>query len=598
MLIRYCWKIVPAAIALTPLMAHAALINQTVKSDGTSAEWNDAIWSTPAAAPTNGNTYQTVAGLDAANNSKLGSTGDLTGRVRAYAGSNGNPAFAGGSIIIVGATELLAKDAGTYNAAVGLNGGVLRFSPNNAANATITGTIDIAADSVLGVAQSAASTFTIASTLTGSSTLRLAAGDGSANIITFDDGVGASLNGFTGILDIGGGFSLVTVGFHQNYNVPAVDLRMGGHATTDRLNLSHHLTFRSFTFGGASLAPGTYSASDLNATFGSGNQFQDNGGSLTVLEALGDPVTAVLSRVHLVGDSTVADWPTSDPKRGWGQEIDHYFRKQVRFVNHALPGRSTKTFITEGRWASTLALLAAGDRVLIQFGHNDSHDPANVESTDANGDYKTYLQQYIDDTRAKAAIPVLVTPMYRRNFVDGTLVSYYPSLGENDLAPYAAAMKQVAVANDVPCIDLFATSGTYMQMLGDEACKALLAPNDPTHWNELGAFAMASLVSQGLSEVLPVPVDPPANSELTQYLRRDVLGMHRADLAAGEYPRPVFTLEWQGDKLWLDWFLQSSGAIIQSCDDLHTWSNDFSGPAGSEVVAPVGPRGFFRVMTP
>lgn len=589
----------PAATALAPLLvlpvAHAALITQTVKSDGTTAEWNDAIWGSPAVVPSNGNSYQAAAGLAAANSSKLASAGDLTGRVRAYAGSNGDSTFSGDSITLIGATELLVKNAGTYHAAVILDGGVLRFSPNNAASATMTGSINVASDSVLGVVQSAACTFTIASTLTGSSTLRLASGDGTNNIITFDDGAGSSLDGFTGTLDIGGGFSPVTVRFNQNYNVPAVDLRMGGFDTADRLDLSHDLTFRSFTFGGASLAPGTYSAGDLNLTVGSGSQFQDTGGSLTVLEAPGDPVTAVLARVFLVGDSTVASWPATDPKRGWGQEIDHYFGKQVRFVNHALPGRSTKTFITEGRWTAVLAVLAAGDHVLIQFGHNDSHAPANVESTHANGDYKTYLQQYIGDTRAKGAIPVLVTPMYRRSFVNGTLVSYYPIPGENDLAPYAVAMKEVAAANDVPCIDLYTTSGSYMQMLGDEACKALLAPNDPTHWNELGAFAMASLVSEGLSKLSPAS---PVDSKLTQYLRRDVLGMHLADLAAGGYPRAVLTLEGEGGKLRLDWFLQPAGAIIQRSDDLISWTNGYSGAAGSVVVSPGGTPGFYRVMTP
>lgn len=602
MLVRLSLKEVPVAAALAPLMflpmAHPEPIVQNVASNGTTTEWNDAIWG--GAAPTSGNTYQSATGLNAANPSKLaaGSPNDLTGRVRAYAGSNGSPTFAGDSITIIGSTELLVKDAGTYNATVILDGGFLRFSPNGGANATMTGAIQVASDSVLGVVQSGASRFTIASTLTGSSTLRLAAGDGSANTIVFDDGAGTSLDGFTGTLDIGGGGALVTVGFNQDYNLPAVDLRMGGSGTADRLDLSHDLTFRSFTFGGASLAPGTYPAGALNLTIGSGSQFLDNGGSLTVLEAPGDPVTAVLSRVFLVGDSTVADWPTSDPKRGWGQVIDRYFRKQVRFVNHALPGRSTKTFITEGRWATTLASVAAGDHVLIQFGHNDSHDPANVESTDADGDYKTYLQQYIEETRAKGAVPVLVTPMYRRSFVNGALVSYYPSPGENDLAPYAAAMKEVAVSNDVPCIDLFTTSGTYMQMLGDEACKALLAPNDPTHWNELGAFAMASLVSQGLSEVLPVPADPLTESELTQYLRRAVLGMHRADLAAGGYPRPVLNLEREGGKLRLDWFLQPGGAIVQRSPDLKEWTNEYPDAAGSVLVSPDGPRGFFKVAIP
>jgi lysophospholipase L1-like esterase len=583
-------KIIPAAAALVPLAASAASFEQSVASIGTSTAWNSAIWGSPAAAPTSGNTYVSKAGMFGSSSTKFGV--NVTGRVRSYGGT-----FASASVRIVAGTELLLKPGSHSANLVFDDGGVLRLSPDSTGTASLNGSIDVTGTSVFGVVSTGTTSLTIESAVSGTSTLKLRAGDGNGNALSFN----GDLSGLTGVMEIGGGNNLLTVGLKQDYHLPAVELRMGGYSTVDRLDLSHHLTFKSFTFGGTSLAPGTYSAGELNLTFGNGSQFTNNGGSLTVLEALGTSTPAVLSRVFIAGDSTAAVWATSGVTRGWGQVIHRYFGKNVRVVDNALPGRSAKTFVTEGWWASTVAALSAGDYVLIQFGHNDSHNPANVESTDANGAYKTYLKQYIDETRAKGAIPVLVTPMHRRNFdAEGNLLSYVLDDGgwAMDLAPYAAAAMEVAVANDVPCIDLFASSGIYMQMLGNEACKTLMVPNDPTHWNELGAYAMASLVSQGLSEVLPTPANPPGHGELTQYLRRDVLEQHRADLAAGTHPRPVCSIGAEGGTLRLDWFLQSSGAIIQRSDDLQTWSNDYSGAAGSVVVSPAGPGVFFRVMTP
>lgn len=301
---RHC-KTVTGGVAATFIAgllaspaAQAALVVQTVSSAGITTEWNDAIWGTPAAVPSGGNIYQSAAGLNAANNSQLGTAGnDLTGRVRAYAGANGSPTFLGDSITIIGSTELLVKDAGTYSAAVILNGGILRFSPNAAADATITGTINVTSNSVIGTAQAAASTFTIASTLTGSSTLRLAAGQG-ANTITFDDGSGTSLNGFAGTLNIGGGTFLATIDFNQAYQMGLAGMTMGNFATLDRLNLDANISVASFTFGAnPTLAAGTYTTTQLNGLYGNGSQFTGSG-SLSVIP---EPTSMLLGGISLLG---------------------------------------------------------------------------------------------------------------------------------------------------------------------------------------------------------------------------------------------------------------------------------------------------------
>jgi lysophospholipase L1-like esterase len=605
----HCGAPVLLALALAlPAIGHSATFTQTLASSGTTTEWNDAIWGSPTrAVPTSGNDYQTATGLDTSNDSKLGVT-NLTGRVRAYGGANGNPTFAGDSLSIISKTELLIKDPGTtYSANLLLNGGVVRFSPNSgsAGNSTLAGTLNVGAASYLGVVQTSASVLTVNSTITGSGLLHLAAGDGGTNSLTF----GGVLSGYTGTFDIGGGNNLITVGFNQDYNLSSVDLKMGAYSTADRLNLSHNLVFKTFTFGGSAVAQGTYSASQLNALYGTGSQFLDNGGSLTVQNA-----TTVAAKVFIIGDSTVLN---NSPIVGWGQVIYHYFDPSVRFQDAAYPGESSETFITGGRWANVLSQLSTNDYLLIQFGHNDSHNPANVEATDPNPDpnpagtnvnyYRNNLKRYIDDTRAKGAIPVFVTPMHRRSFdAGGNLLSYIvDGTGyTNDLAPYAAAMKIVAQSNNVPCVDLFTSSGAYMQQLGNDLIYSnlmYLGDGGITHFNEKGATVMAALVSQGLSEVLPAPAPPVAPKELTHYLRRNVLGMHHADLDSGVFLRPILTLEPDADELLLDWFVQPSGVILQQSTNLTTWTQwdtGATGTAGSVSFVPLTGRAFFRLVLP
>jgi lysophospholipase L1-like esterase len=197
----------------------------------------------------------------------------------------------------------------------------------------------------------------------------------------------------------------------------------------------------------------------------------------------------------IVGDSTVCNWPEKDPRRGWGMFIQGYFNNQFSVTNLAKSGRSTKTFITEGLWAR--ALKAQPGYVLIQFGHNDSHAPDKPEATDAKTTYKDYLRQYIDDSRAIGARPVLITPMCRRTFgADEKL--------KDALLPYANAMKEVAVEKRVPLVDLHAASARLFEQLGPTGSNALAnEPGDATHFNDKGARAMADLVAQELPVVEP-----------------------------------------------------------------------------------------------
>lgn len=215
-------------------------------------------------------------------------------------------------------------------------------------------------------------------------------------------------------------------------------------------------------------------------------------------------------RIVIVGDSTVSDYPATHANRGWGQFVEEHFRDgAVKVINLAASGRSTKTFIREGRWQK--ALEEKPDYVLIQFGHNDSHAPERPESTDAATDYKDYLRSYIDEARAAGATPILVTPMVRRTFdARGRIAESQPPPNRS-LVSYVNAMKEVGGEKKVAVIDLHAASLALAERLGPEASARMASKEgDATHFNELGARAMADLVLREL---------PAAEPKLREYLK-------------------------------------------------------------------------------
>ncbi len=201
-------------------------------------------------------------------------------------------------------------------------------------------------------------------------------------------------------------------------------------------------------------------------------------------------------KIVLVGDSTMCEYDRKLPDRGWGMFLEEAFQPgSVEVHNLARSGRSTKTFIREQLWDKALALQP--DYVFIQFGHNDSHDPKNPEATDAETEYRGYLRRYIDDSRAIGATPILVTPMVRRTFHDdGTL--------DDNLEPYADAMKAVAKEKKVALIDLHRSSWKFFEPLGpDTAQRYARNKTDRTHFNEKGARVIAGLVLRDLPPAAP-----------------------------------------------------------------------------------------------
>lgn len=213
-------------------------------------------------------------------------------------------------------------------------------------------------------------------------------------------------------------------------------------------------------------------------------------------------------RIFLAADSTVAYNDISTyPQTGWGQVIHLYLQKDIAIHNHAMNGRSSMSFIKEGRLKVIEDQLQEGDFLVIQFGHNDQkEDPER--GTDPYTTYQTYLTKYIEVARAHKAVPILITSLYRRHF-DET-----GSLKENVHGEYPAAIQQLGEKLNVPIIDLCGKSESLLKELGDKESKTLfmnLKPGvskkypdgieDNTHLQYAGAVCMAGLVAEGLKEL-------------------------------------------------------------------------------------------------
>lgn len=211
--------------------------------------------------------------------------------------------------------------------------------------------------------------------------------------------------------------------------------------------------------------------------------------------------------VFLIGDSTMANKPVDDnPERGWGQLFPSFLTDGVEVQNHAVNGRSTKSFINEHRWDTVMIRLNPGDFVMIQFGHNDSKVEDSTRSAPAHTLYKDNLVRFINDVRSKGATPILITPVMRRKFDDaGKFVDQH--------GDYPGVVKEVAAAMNVALIDLHKSSEAMIVKEGIEDSKRLFLnippghfanykgkAEDNTHFSEYGASSVAALVCQSIKE--------------------------------------------------------------------------------------------------
>ena len=213
----------------------------------------------------------------------------------------------------------------------------------------------------------------------------------------------------------------------------------------------------------------------------------------------------------LVGDSTMADKPYtgSNPEKGWGQVFPLYFKEGIRFENHAMNGRSTKSFRAEGRWDTVMERLKPGDYVIIEFGHNDQKINSEDRYAFADSTYRDNLIRFVEEVRAKGGKPVLATPISRRSFDENGVLT-------DSHGRYSVVVREVAQQLEVPLFDLHAKTVEAIKQFGQEKSKELFlhykpgdydkfpkGTEDNTHLSPTGAFKVADLAVEELRRELP-----------------------------------------------------------------------------------------------
>ncbi|MBR0453883.1 MAG: rhamnogalacturonan acetylesterase [Bacteroidales bacterium] len=246
-------------------------------------------------------------------------------------------------------------------------------------------------------------------------------------------------------------------------------------------------------------------------------------------------------KVHTIGDSTMATYDDNSPKIGWGQVLQQFFiYNDVRIFNHALSGRSSKSFYQE-KWSSVKRQIKEGDYVIIQFAHNDEkangldgdslqayynkngiNKEADLRATSPNDTYKEYLRKYINETREKGGQPILVSSICRKYFSSDKksikrngrhdLGDKFDKLTANGLTSgnkvstsdhtydYPYQMKLVAEEMGVPYLDMTTATAELFIETGETTVTTWFAANDDTHTNATGAKIMAELGARLLRE--------------------------------------------------------------------------------------------------
>jgi lysophospholipase L1-like esterase len=272
------------------------------------------------------------------------------------------------------------------------------------------------------------------------------------------------------------------------------------------------------------------------------------------------------TRIYLAGDSTVKYYGDDNSIGGWGEYLVNYFDDGVDIINKGEGGRSTRSYINQGRLDEIVSEVREGDYVFIQFGHNDNRttEDARVEHSvllgtpDANGIYPTvkaektktpqriydfykddaypygeyfypyesgtfkwYLEQYVVKVKEKGGIPVIITPVCRMLFDENGKIQ--PAFGENN--GYKVAAEQVAEENGVTCIDAYSITQALYESYGVMTTQGLHDVKDDgtvdlTHYNKFGANIVASKLAAAIGDAVP---------ELKDHLKASSLAVSKTD---------------------------------------------------------------------
>lgn len=206
-----------------------------------------------------------------------------------------------------------------------------------------------------------------------------------------------------------------------------------------------------------------------------------------------------MKRIFMIGDSTMQynNFQTY-PQTGWGQVLGLFAHEDVQIFDYAKNGRSTKSFIDEGRFDKVLSKLEKGDFIICQFGHNDEKIQDPNRYTTPFDTYISNLNYFYEEVTKKGCYFVLATSITRRIFVDGKVV--------NTHGDYPKAMKEFAEKNNIVCIDLNQITINLYNKLGEEETKRFHmmfdkgiyknypdGKNDTSHLTYDGAYMISSL---------------------------------------------------------------------------------------------------------
>jgi lysophospholipase L1-like esterase len=227
-----------------------------------------------------------------------------------------------------------------------------------------------------------------------------------------------------------------------------------------------------------------------------------------------EPDTTAVT-LYLCGNSTVVD-QGKEPWASWGQMFPRWFNDKVCVANYGESGLTAASFLAQLRLDKILSEIKPGDYVFCEFGHNDEKEKGPGRG--AWYHYSVGLKTFIDRVREKGGNIIFCTPTVRRFFENNGTI-------RNTHGDFPAAMKAVAERENVPCIDLNASTKVLFETMGEEGSKQLLVHYkkgsfawqdrefaDNTHFNPFGAYEVSKLIVMGLKQI---------NSPLVQYLTKD-----------------------------------------------------------------------------